>query len=456
MSSAPSVHLDRNLRLRTALSANIVTMVGCGPFITIPLLLKTMGGPQAMLGWILGAVIAMCDGLAWAELGSALPHSGGGYRYVLESFGARGLGRLMSFLVLWQAVIVIPLIIASGAVAFSSYALYLYPAMSAALSTLLAIGVCLLSTALLYRRIVSVGRWSMVFNVVVFGAALWVVVEGIVHASVRSLELPPEAFESSRAFWIGLGGATLYATYDYSGYQTACYIGGEVADAERTIPRAVVLSILIVCTLYIAMSLSIVGVLPWQQAMGSRFVVSDFIARLHTRQLAALMTALILVISFSSVFANMLGASRIPYAAAEKGQFFKVFARLHPRGHFPSFAVLYVGAASAICCLWQIDQLIQAAIVISVLTLAIPTVLAVVLLRIRRPNAAAFRMHLYPVPVVVALAGWLYIIATSGAGYALIGFGVLTLGMVAYLARARATRDWPWRPATDDRRQGRF
>src|SRR5579863_6283960 len=134
MSSAPSVHLDRNLRLRTALSANIVTMVGCGPFITIPLLLKTMGGPQAMLGWILGAVIAMCDGLAWAELGSALPHSGGGYRYVLESFGARGLGRLMSFLVLWQAVIVIPLIIASGAVAFSSYALYLYPAMSAALS----------------------------------------------------------------------------------------------------------------------------------------------------------------------------------------------------------------------------------------------------------------------------------------------------------------------------------
>ncbi len=438
------MHLDRHLGLRGALAANIVTMVGCGPFITIPLLLKTMGGPQAMLGWIVGAVVAVCDGLAWAELGSRIPHSGGGYRYVLESYGVRGLGQLMSFLVLWQAVIVIPLIIASGAVAFSGYALYLYPAMSPAASMLLAIGVCLLSMQLLYRPIAGVGRWSMAFNVVVIGAALWVVIEGIVHASASGLQMPPGALEPSRAFWTGLGGATLYASFDYSGYQTACYIGGEVAEPEYNIPRAVVLSILIVCTLYVAMSLSIVGVVPWREAMQSRFVVSEFIARLHSPPLAAVMTVLILVISFSSVFANMLGASRIPYAAAEQGHFFKLFARLHPRGHFPSFAVLYVGIASAIGCLWQLDQLIQAAIVISVLTLSIPTVLAVVLLRRRRADSACFRMRLYPVPVIVALAGWSYIIATSGLGYALIGFGVLALGVAAYLCRARAVRLWPW------------
>lgn len=444
MSSSPSVRLDRNLGLRTALSANIVTMVGCGPFITIPLLLQTMGGPQAMLGWIVGAVVAMCDGLVWAELGSAMPHSGGGYRYVLESFGARGLGQLMSFLVLWQAVIVIPLIIASGAVAFASYALYLYPSMTATASTLVAIGVCLLSMALLYRRIGSVGRWSAAFSLAVFGAALWVVIEGLMHASARSLEMPPGAFASSRAFWIGLGGATLYATYDYSGYQTACYVGGEVGDAARTIPRAVIGSILIVCLLYMAMSLSIVGVLPWREAMSSRFVVSDFIAQLHTPRLASIMTVLILVISFSSVFANMLGASRVPYAAAEQGHFFGLFGRLHPRGHFPSFAVLYVGLASAIGCLWQIDQLIQAAIVISVLTLSIPTVLAVVLLRARGRTSATFRMRLYPIPVVVALAGWLYIVVTSGWTYALIGVAVMVLGIVAYLVRARAARLWPW------------
>jgi amino acid transporter len=443
--SASSVHLERKLGLRATLSANIVTMVGCGPFITIPLLLSTMGGPQAMLGWLVGALLAMCDGLAWAELGSAIPHSGGGYRYVLEAYGSKGLGRLLSFLVLWQTVIVMPLIIASGAVAFSGYALYLYPAMTPTQGTLLAIGVCLLAMQLLYRRIDSVGRWGIGFNAVVFGVALWVILEGIAHATPQHFGVPAEAFQLSRSFWIGLGGATLYAMYDYTGYQTACYVGGEVIDPQRTIPRAVVLSILIVCTLYVAMSLSIVGVIPWQEAMHSRFVVSDFIGRLHTPPIAALMTVLILVVTFSSIFANMLGTSRVPYAAAEQGQFFRIFARLHPTAHFPSFAVLYVGIASAFCCLWQLDQLIQAAIVISVLTQSIPTVIAVVALRTRQPNIdQRFRMWLYPLPIAIALAGWIYIIATSGAIYALAAFSVLILGIVAYLWRAREAREWPW------------
>src|SRR5947209_17777222 len=106
MSSATSQppQLAREIGLREATALNMVAMVGVGPFITMPLIVHAMGGPQAMLGWILGAFFAMCDGQVWAELGAAMPQAGGSYQYLKESFGAQKLGRLMSFLFVWQLI----------------------------------------------------------------------------------------------------------------------------------------------------------------------------------------------------------------------------------------------------------------------------------------------------------------------------------------------------------------
>ncbi len=129
-----------------ATSANMLNMVGVGPFITIPLALAAMGGSQAMLGWIVGALIAVCDGMVWAELGAAMPDSGGPYYYLLEAFGPRSLGLLMSFLFLWQAVFIGPISIASGAVGFAEYARYLVPAVVGWKAVGLAAGVCLFNT----------------------------------------------------------------------------------------------------------------------------------------------------------------------------------------------------------------------------------------------------------------------------------------------------------------------
>jgi amino acid transporter len=117
--------LVRGIGLLGATSANMLEMIGAGPFITIPILLAKMNGPQAILGWVAGAVVALCDGMVWAELGAAMPGTGGPYHYLSEAYGPRGLGRMMSFLFIWQTIFLAPLSIASGAVGFAQYARFL-------------------------------------------------------------------------------------------------------------------------------------------------------------------------------------------------------------------------------------------------------------------------------------------------------------------------------------------
>jgi amino acid transporter len=211
LNSSASTTLERRLGLMQATTVNILAMIGVGPFITIPLLLQAMRGPQAMIGWIFGAIVALSDGLVWAELGAAMPQSGGGYRYLLETYDPQRLGRLMSFLFLWQAVVSAPLVFASGAVGFAHYAMFLYPVMTAWQVKTLAIGVCLLSMMIIYRRIDSVGRWGIAFGLVVLVVAAWIIGEGVLNARLERLSLPPDAWRLSRGFWFGLGSATLYA-----------------------------------------------------------------------------------------------------------------------------------------------------------------------------------------------------------------------------------------------------
>jgi amino acid transporter len=436
--------LERRLGFAAATTTNVIAMIGAGPFLTIPLLLQAMHGPQAMLGWLVGAVIAVADGLVWAELGAAMPRSGGAYQYLLEAYGPNGPGRLMSFLFLWAMVTTMPLLMASGAVGFAHYATYLYPAMTPWQAKLLAMGVCLVSMFLIHRRIDGAGRWSFALGAVVLAAALWIVGEGVLHARLDLIALPPGAWHLSREFFVGLGGATLYAVYDYSGYNTVCAVGGEVLRPEVTIPRAIIVAIVVVATLYISMNLTIIGVMPWQQATASTYVVSDFIDGLHGRTAASVMTVLILITSLASVFANMLGISRVPYAAAAQGRFFSVFARLHPDG-FPSWSVRFVGIASALLCLLGLDALIRIVTVSWVVVGSLALVGAPTALRRARPDIRRpFRMWLYPVPSLIALAGWLFVVLTSGVVYILISLLLLAGGVGAYLWRAKRLAEWPF------------
>lgn len=436
----------RVLRLGGALSANILNMVGVGPFITIPLALAAMGGPQALLGWIVGAVLCLCDGLVWAELGSTLPRSGGAYHYLREGFGAERLGKLFGFLYLWQILLTGPLSIASGTVGFARYTTYLFPALGSWELAAIAAGLCLLNTLLLWRDVRSIGRISVVVSAVVIGACLWIVLSGaIAFDPARAFSFPPGAFHLDHGFWVGLGAATLIGVYDYGGYNNVCMLGGEIVEPRRTIPRAVLLSIVLVALLYLGLNLSILGVMPWQAAQRSQAVVADFMAMLYGRSGGVVVAVLILIASWGSALAMLLGYSRVPYAAAADGQFFRPFARLHPQGRFPTLSLLFMGVASAIACLVSLENLIAILIVIQTMFQYTAQCIAVVLLRRRGVGGPdAFRMPLYPLPVIVTLAGWLYVVATGDVRYILGGVALLAVGTLLFLVLARREAGWPF------------
>ncbi|NBO65936.1 MAG: amino acid permease [Acidobacteria bacterium] len=450
-SRSESSPLVRGMGLLEATSANMLEMIGIGPFITIPIILAAMGGPQAMLGWIIGAVIAICDGLVWAELGAAMPGSGGSYHYLQEAFGPRRLGRLMSFLFIWQTVCTAPFSLASGAVGFANYTKYLWPEMGGGEAKLLAAGVCLVVMAILYRDIRSIGRLAVIMWVVVLLTVGWVLFAGVTNFNLQlAFDFPPGAFDISPLFFVGLGVASLNAIYDYGGYNNVCFFGGEVQNPGRNIPRAVLWSIAAVAVMYLVMTVTIIGVVPWREAvtpgtLANRAIVADFIQRIYGAKAAAVMTVLILWTTFASVFAVMLGYSRVPFAAASDGRFFAPFARLHPEKKFPTFALIFTGVTAALCCWFELPTLITALIVIQIIARDMAQAAAVILIRRNRPDIhLPFRMWLYPVPALIGFVGWVYILGTNGWRVLILGAGLMIVGVLAWFVQSWRRGEWPF------------
>ena len=444
--ATPTPTLTRAIGLWGATSANMLNMIGVGPFLTIPLILASMNGPQAMLGWLLGAIVAICDGLVWAELGAAMPDTGGPYRYLFEAFGPSTVGRLMRFLFLWQIVSTGPLSVASGAVGFSQYAKFLWPAMTGLEGKLVAMAVVLIATTLLYREIHNISRLSIALWIVVVGTVLWITISGLTHFNAtQAFSFPPHAFDLNTGFVMGLGSATLIAMYDYGGYNNVSFFAGEVKDPGRVIPRSILFAVIGVAAVYLVMNVTILGVIPWQEAVKSQAVVSDFIQRLYGSTAARIATVLVLWTAFASVFAVMLGYSRVPFAAAAEGNFFEPFAKLHPTKNFPAFSVITLGVTSAIACLLDLESLVKALIVIQVMIQFLAQVVAVTLIRRNCPDIVRpFSMWAYPYTSIVAFGGWLFILLASGWTYIAAGLGLLIAGIAAYLVRAKRVQEWPY------------
>src|SRR5436190_18593755 len=433
--------LIRGVGLGSATALNMIDMIGVGPFITIPLVVSAMGGPQAMLGWVMGAVLAICDGLVWAELGAAMPGSGGSYFYLREIYGPRRLGKLISFLFIWQLSFSAPLSIASGAIGFAGYASYLLPGLEqqyaarnwslqlpllgslqvrwiASGATFIAIGVVLVAVFLLYRRITQIGWISKFLWAGVLGTIAWIIFAGLTHFDAhRAFSFPPGAFSLSKNFFLGLGSALLVSTYDYWGYYNVCFLGDEIKDPGRNIPRALLLSIVLVGGLYLLMNTSILGVVDWRemlpaaQSNNKLYIVSIFMQRIYGNWAANLVTALVMWTAFASVFSLMLGYSRVPYAAALDGNYFKVFAKIHPQRQFPHVSLLALGTLAAAFCLLRLVDVIAALVVIRISMQFVMQIIGLLWLRSRQPGfPRPFRMHLYPLPALLAIIGFVYVI----------------------------------------------
>lgn len=469
--------LIRGMGLGSATALNMIDMIGVGPFITMPLVLAAMGGPQALLGWIAGAVLAVCDGLVSAELASAMPGSGGSYVYLREIYGPKKWGRLISFLFIWQLSFSAPLSIASGCIGLAGYAAYYWPGLETVLSahsaslplpwagplqvswivtpgTAVAIGICLFTVLLLYRRITVIGRLSNVLWVGVMGTIGWIIVAGLTHFNAaRAFDFPPGAFTLSHGFFTGLGGALLVATYDYWGYYNVCYLGDEIKDPTRNIPRALLLSILFVACLYLLMNLCILAVVPWRDMLqagqnnSGLYVVSVFMQRIYGLWAARLVTGLVIITAFASVFSLMLGYSRVPYAAALDGNYFKAFAKVHPVYRFPNVSLLSLGAVAAAFCFLRLRDAIAALVVIRLILQFLVQAVGLIVFRIRRPEVPRpFRMWLYPVPALVAIAGFIFILFNRQNWQKEIRYAgvILLAGLAIYMIRAWRNREWPF------------
>jgi fructoselysine transporter len=430
--------MKREISLLQATSINMIDMVGIGPFVMLSLVIQLVSSNLFIWAWVFGAVTALVDGMIWSELGAAYPLAGGSYNFLKEAYGKKG-GPLMSFLFVWQTCLQSSLVIASGAIGFSQYFGYLVPLNHWEEKAVSGI-VIIIITSLLYRNVRTIGKISVLLWAGVIITLGWIIVSGLTHRQVAYTPFPGsgESMFSWSFVWL-IGHASVKTIYSYLGYYNVCHLGGEIKNPGRNIPRSIFISIICIAILYLAMNLSIVGVIPWQEAMHSKFVISLFMEKIYGPRTANVATLLVLWIAFASLFAVVLGYSRVPYAAAADGNFFPVFARLHPQKDFPNISLLFVaGLGFCFSLVLRLGDAINAILAMRILIQFVAQAVGVVLLRRRKGTAdLPFRMWLYPAPVILSVAIWLFVWWSTGLA-ALLGLFLAACGtIVFYVARDR-------------------
>lgn len=421
-------------------------MVGIGPFVTLPVVIGLMNGPHFLYAWIAGAVLSMVDAMVWSEFGAALPLAGGTYNFLKEAYGPGKLGKMLSFLFVWQTCIQAPLVIASAAIGFASYLSYFYPLADFS-SKIVSGGVVILIVLLLYRKIDAIGKISVFLWVGVLLIMAWIIGGGLLHGQMMEpIKHINDNLEFNGTLVAGLGFGMVKSVYSYLGYYNVCNLGGEIINPARNIPRSMFISIAGIAFLYLGMNIAVTSVIPWREAMGNRYVVSSYIEVISGHTAAIIATILILWVAFASVFSATLGYSRIPYAAAADGSFFKIFARLHPTKNFPHISLLMLGAVAFVfSLLFKIEQVISAILAMRIMIQFIAQAAGLILLRRKRKGEGMpYKMPFYPLPVVLAIALWLFIFVSTGGWYMVGGLMVSAVGIVAYLLLANHNKWWPF------------
>jgi len=429
-----SSKLERGLSLTQATSINMIDMVGIGPFVTIPFIVGAMKGPQCVLAWLLGALLAFLDGSVWAELGAKWPMAGGSYVFLQKLYGDGKFGKMMSFLLVWQTIIQAPLVVASAAIGFSQYLTYLVT-LTPIQQKIVSGALVILVTFLLYRNIKSIGKISVLLWIITGGTFLWLIGSGFRHFNPHwAFSYSKDAFDLTPIFFVGLGQASLKTVYSYLGYYNVCHLGGEIKKPEINIPRSIFISVAGIAVLYLGMQIMILGAMPWQKIAGSNFVISAYFEQLYNPLVGKIATGLILIIASSSLFALMLGYSRIPYAAAVDGNFFKIFGKLHPKKNFPYVSLLFLGGTGLVfSMLFKMKEVITAIITMRIIIQFVGQSVGVLYWHRTKPrDDRPYKMWLFPLPAVVGIIIWLFILFTSQWIYIVGAATIILAGVLIY------------------------
>ncbi|MEO6537820.1 MAG: amino acid permease [Ferruginibacter sp.] len=443
--------LQRRLGLFQSTVLNMIDMVGIGPFVTLPIVMGLMGG-MYLYAWIAGALLSLVDAMIWSELGAAYPLAGGSYNFLKEAYGKNGPGKMMSFLYVWQTIIQAPLVAASAAIGFAQYFVYLIP-LEAWQQKIVSGCVIIFVTVLLYRKIESVGKVGVLLWLGVIATLGWIIFGGISNGHFfQPLREMQGVFSWNSIASFAFGQACVKSIYSYLGYYNVCHLGGEIKNPGKNIPRSMFISVIGIAILYLSMNLSVSSVIPWQeiqqwQVTGKdNFVVSTFIERLYGHKAAIVATVMILWVAMASLFAVMLGYSRVPYAAAVDGAFFKIFGRLHPTKNFPYISLLVIaGFAFLFSMLFRMGDIISGILAMRIMVQFIGQAVGVVLLRKRNGTSSLpYKMPMYPLPVVLAIAMWLFIFYATGLTIIVSFLAVFVSGLVVYMVQAKMKRQWPF------------
>jgi amino acid transporter len=314
------------------------------------------------------------------------------------------------------------------------------------LVSLVVVGVVLFA---LYRRIESIGFLTRILFAIMLLSIGLVIVGALTHFNpALAFAYPANAFTLDGRFFAGLGAGLIIGIYDYLGYNTTAYMGAEIRNPGRVIPWSIIISVLGIMLLYLALNIGVMGVVPWQDVAKSPSIASLVLEQVWGKGVSSVVTVLIIITAFASVFTGLLGGSRVPYNAARDGVFLPQFGKLHPRYHFPHVALIVMCVITAIGSFFDLSTVISMLIAVIVLIQGLGQVVALTVLRQRQPNLnRPYRMWLYPLPSIIALVGWIYVYYASGWGPIVLSLVWVAAGVVAYLLWARfVEHTWPFGP----------
>lgn len=437
--------LRRALGLLDATLVNVGVMVGSAVFLTASEVARAVPDPLLQLAtWVVAGLFSLAGALTIAELGAALPRAGGLCVYLREAFGP-----FSGFLYGWALLVVIQTAaIAAVAVAFASYCGHFLP-LSPLLTQLLAVASIALLTAVNVAG-VREGVWTQ--NVVTFAklaliVALVALAFGGNAASAAHLRGPLAGVTLA-----GFGAALIGPLFAFDGWITLSYMGGEVKDPQRNLPRAALLSVAVVAALYLALNAAYLLVLGPAKVAASPLVAAETGRALLGERGADLAAAMVVLATFGGVNGNVLGGARVLYAMAEAGLFWPAAARVHPRFGTPAVALAVQGVISAAFVFTgRFEQLLTSCLFASWLFYALGG-LAVFALRRRKDLPSPYRVWGYPwLPAAFVAFAALLLVSTIAADPrdAALGAGLLLTGIPAYLFFRSRT----WSPPAAGREQ---
>ena len=396
-------------------------------------------------------------------IGAAFPRAGGSYAFLREIYGPKGPGNWLGFLYVWQLSFSAPLSIASGCIGLASFLGYFWPQLDSAplaalpglhWSSFAAAIACLLVTALLYRNLSAVTRLAWVLFAGVMAAIVGVIASGFGHAALTDgWHMPPSPTLALPLAVAGLAHATLIATYDYWGYYNICFLGSEVREPNKNIPRAILISVVVVSVFYLLMNMAALpsfhdAAAHTAESAASRVrLVANIAGSAFGHWAGALIAALIMWTAFASVFSLLLGYSRVPFAAARDGNYFRFLAAVHPRHGIPHRSLVALGLVASCFCFFSLAQVITMLVVTRILLQFFLQQAGVMVLRVQRPELERpFKIPLYPLPPLAAIAGFVFILInrSHALGGLMVAAGIGVSGTVIYLVRARRLAQWPF------------